>query len=372
MPVYKDDNPTKDGRKYYYVISLTKGGKRKQIKSHKYKTLKEAKQAEAQTLLDIGKMPSNDITFNQASKVFLAEKKPRLKTQSYDRLEVMLGHFLRTLGDISISKLTLTDYQMALQDIDNYERNGKRLKNTYKNKLIRTFKQLLAFTDKRYDVTSNIPLKVDNYRNEDKEEMKFITYDEFKQFITVVDNPIYNALFITLYFMGLRCGEANALTWDDIDFEKGTLSVRHTVNTKKTINGNYEITSPKTKASIRTLPMPQIVSNALFGLHEHQDVFSENVSPAFVFGGQTSIPESSITKNKNKYFKLAGMSPIRIHDFRHSCASYLINNGASALLVSKWLGHANVSMTLNTYSHLWKNELTDIVSLIDKNTKIVT
>lgn len=368
MPVYKTDKPTKDGRRFYYVISYTFNGKSKQLKSKLFKTQREAKQAEAQALLDVGKAPADSITFRQASVIFLREKKPRLKTQSYDRLEVMLNHFLRTIGDIPINKLTLKDYQMALQDIDNYEFNGKKLKNTYKNKLIRTFKQLISFAEKRYDVTTNIPNKIDNYRNEDKEEMQFITYDEFQTFINVVDHPIYKALFITLYFMGLRCGEANALTWDDIDFTNNTLSVRHTVNTKKTINGSYEITSPKTKSSIRTLPMPQIVSNALLDIREHQIVFDEKVSPVFCFGGQSAIPESTITKAKNKYFAMANMKPIRIHDFRHSCASYLINNGASALLVSKWLGHANVSMTLNTYSHLWKSELTDIVGLIDKQT----
>jgi integrase len=63
--------------------------------------------------------------------------------------------------------------------------------------------------------------------------------------------------------------------------------------------------------------------------------------------------------------KAASLPHIRIHDFRHSCASLLINNGASIILVSKYLGHSNISTTLNTYSHLYKNQFDEIVNTID-------
>ena len=57
---------------------------------------------------------------------------------------------------------------------------------------------------------------------------------------------------------------------------------------------------------------------------------------------------------------------IRIHDFRHSCASLLINNGANIMIVAKYLGHAKIDETLNTYSHLFKNKMDDIVNLMNK------
>lgn len=62
------------------------------------------------------------------------------------------------------------------------------------------------------------------------------------------------------------------------------------------------------------------------------------------------------------------MKQIRIHDFRHSCASFLINYGASITLVAKYLGHSKIDETLNTYSHMYQNKLEDIVKLINKNT----
>ncbi len=57
---------------------------------------------------------------------------------------------------------------------------------------------------------------------------------------------------------------------------------------------------------------------------------------------------------------MANVKQIRIHDFRHSCASLLINQGASIALVSKYLGHSNITITLNTYTHMFQSELENI------------
>ncbi len=73
-------------------------------------------------------------------------------------------------------------------------------------------------------------------------------------------------------------------------------------------------------------------------------------------------------RSKTKaYFEAAGLEPIRLHDFRHSCASYLINNLGcdNIMLISKYLGHGDIQMTLNTYSHLWGNKLDDLVLSIN-------
>ena len=368
MPVLKSKEPTKDGRKFFYKICYTVDGKKHQLKSKKFKTKKEAERAEAEKLLELGQSVPSDITFNQVAKVFLQEKKTRVKRSTYGQVETMLGHMLYTLGDVPITSLTLRQYQDALDHLEAYEHNGKHLSNFYKNKITGTFKLLCDFAQKRYDVVTRIPDKFDNYKNEEKKEMKFITLDEFNQFASVIDNPVYLAFFTTLYFMGLRCGEANGLQWQDIDFEKKTLTIKRTVNTKRRDGKGYEITTPKTKSSARTLPLPQIVLEQLSNLKEHQYHEGLNQAEMFVFGGEKPIPETTLQNNKRYYFRDANLEPIRIHDFRHSCASYLINKGATPLLVSKWLGHANVTMTMNTYSHLWKSELLDIVGVIDRDT----
>ena len=357
MPVYRDNRRGS----FYYSFSFH--GRR--VRSKDFPTRKEAEKAMAVALLEAEKMPADSLTFQQVADVFLKEKQSRLKRQSYDRLKTMLGHFLAVLGDVRVDRLTLSQYKESLAYIDSYTFHGKALKNSYKNKVVRTFKQLCQFASKRYDLTTTIPDKFDPYTNEEKTEMAFITLEQFRRLLSVIEDVTDRALFTCLFYLGLRIGEANALTWADVT---DTVTVNKTVTTKvKNGEDQFLVTTPKTSSSYRTLPLPRAVREAFTAL---SDNLSEELKrpSCFIFGGQKPIPESSLQTRKNRYFKEAGLQPIRLHDFRHSCASFLINNGATPLLVSKWLGHANVSMTLNTYSHLWKSELDEIVQTIDAKT----
>lgn len=64
-----------------------------------------------------------------------------------------------------------------------------------------------------------------------------------------------------------------------------------------------------------------------------------------------------LRRKKNEFAKKTGVKQIRIHDFRHSCASLLINNGANVTIVAKYLGHSKIDETLNTYSYVFKINL---------------
>lgn len=367
MPVYKDKRKTKDNRQYYYSIHYVDSfGKSHRIQSKRYATKKEAEKQEAIKLLELDKIASDNMTFNQAANLFLADKEKRIRYSSFLFTKNALKYGLEIFGNTQINKLTTQQYQEFLVSLDNIKRNGKPVSNKFKNRAILTIKQLLDFTNKRFDLTSYVPTRFENFKNEDKKEMQFITHDEFKKFIDIVDDPVYKTLFLILFYMGLRIGEANGLQWSCIDFDKKLLYVKQQINTKlKDKEGNYVVSPPKTKSSIRTLPLPQIVSNALLELHDCYSKYDSFNDGWYVFGGYKPIPNSSIQKNKTDCFKKANVKEIRLHDFRHSCASYLINNGASPLLVSKWLGHSDITMTLNTYSHLYKSELEDVVNKIN-------
>ncbi len=88
----------------------------------------------------------------------------------------------------------------------------------------------------------------------------------------------------------------------------------------------------------------------------------------FVIGDIAPQISSTITARKNRNCEIAGVKQIRIHDFRHSCAFLLIYKGANIITVSKFLGHTKIDETLNTYSHMFKNKLNDIVNTINKLT----
>ena len=86
----------------------------------------------------------------------------------------------------------------------------------------------------------------------------------------------------------------------------------------------------------------------------------------FVVSDAKPIADSNIYLRRTKLANLAGLKVIRIHDFRHSCASLLINNGANVTLVAKYLGHTKIEETLNTYTLLFNSALNEVVDLIDK------
>ena len=90
----------------------------------------------------------------------------------------------------------------------------------------------------------------------------------------------------------------------------------------------------------------------------------------FVFGGDSAIGITTIDREFRKAIKESGVSPIRLHDMRHSHASYLLNNGANILAVSKRLGHATVTQTLETYAHLMQDTEEKMIEIIEERSKI--
>ena len=239
-----------------------------------------------------------------------------------------------------------------------------------KNGYYKFFKNLLNYGTKWHNFNfAPIYNKMEKFNDPNAlpKEMDFYTFEEFQKFMSVIDDIKFKALFEILYFCGLRRGELRGLSWDNINFEDKTLSIVKNVTNMCGNHGYWQITTPKTRTNTRTLPMPDILVNDLKKLKEynmkHQYQFTQKY---FVFGDINPIHPDVLRRHKNEYAKKAEVKEIRIHDFRHSCASLLINNGANIMIVAKYLGHAKIDETLNTYSHLFKNKMDDIVNLMNK------
>ena len=111
--------------------------------------------------------------------------------------------------------------------------------------------------------------------------------------------------------------------------------------------------------------MPEVLVNCLkkAKLEAKQlNGFNENY---FVAEDAFPISSNALTDRKNTNFEKAGVKQIRLHDFRHSCASLLINKGANIQVVAKYLWHTKIEETLKTYSHLFISTLDEIINIID-------
>lgn len=214
-------------------------------------------------------------------------------------------------------------------------------------------------------------------KDEVRKEMNFWEPEEFQRFIDNVDDQELHLFYIFLFYMGTRRGEALALQWKDIDFEKHSVSIYKTVTYK--IKGKpWEITSPKTQNSIRNIPMFKIVEDELLvwkKVCEKKYGFSEQ---CYVFGFSRPLaaerPRKKMVDILNKINDGLPvdqqLKKIRIHDFRHSHASWLINNmgkyNFSDFDIAKRLGDT-VQMLHSTYAHQFKDAGKNIINSMEGN-----
>ena len=353
----------KSGIKYSFTLRYKDiYGNTKQYTSKGYNTKREAELEEAKFRIKIQekKTTFTSITFKDVYQEYIEYKSKLVKLQTLNKIKE-LSKYLQPIMDVKVNDLDLATYNKfnLYVDKEGYSVN-------HKNKILNLLKSLVNYSHKYYNTSDTILTFIENYKevNPFKKEMQFFTYEEFLKFESVIDELDYKTFFEVLYYLGLRQGEACSLTWSDIDFNKSEVSINKTITTK--LKGQlYTISSPKTKKSNRVLPIPKKLLESLKTMKNNAMKKKYFKETWFVFGDELPFRETTIQIRKNKYCRLAGVKQIRIHDFRHSCASFLIQNGASIVLVSKYLGHSKISITLDTYTHLYENELKKVSNLID-------
>lgn len=210
---------------------------------------------------------------------------------------------------------------------------------------------ILNYGIKFYGLKNNVASLTGNFKrkNELKKKVEFYTYEEFSKFINVVNDNVYKALFDTLYFTGVRQGEALALNWNDL--KKDSLEINKTIS-KESVNGNRVINTPKTDKLNRVI---KIDDDLIKELNELKEFYKNTINfeeDWFIFGGLKPLAPTTIRRRKEKYCELANVKKIKIHEFRHSHASLLISMNVPITVISERLGHSDTNMTFNTYSHM--------------------
>ena len=357
---------TKDGRKwYFYTYIYQPNGQRKKYNSKLYLTKGEASLAEKDFITKIDKKEINtvDMTFDDLYKEFYAYKEDKVKVTTMRTYKERVRHF-EMFNNVKLRDFNINHYLKWRSYVQSLPISIKT-----KNHYHKFFKEILNYGTRWHDLNfTSIYNKMEKFSDPNAlpREMEFYTYDEFKKFLSVEEDIKFKALFETLYFCGLRRGELRGLTWDNINFKDKTLSVVKNVVNENGDNGYWRITTPKTRTSTRTIPMPKALIDDLMKLKEQCKAYYSWNENWFVFGDINPLHPDVLRRRKNDNAKKAGVKQIRIHDFRHSCASVLINNGANIMIVAKYLGHAKIDETLNTYSHLFKNKMDDIVNVINE------
>lgn len=196
-------------------------------------------------------------------------------------------------------------------------------------------------------------------------DMNIWTIEEFEKFIRCVQGEAYQAIFMTLFYTGMRKGEALALTWNDLKDHK--ISIDKSLSRKTDLDSSYEVKEPKTVSSIRDIKINDGLYEYLLSYKEKQMNKAGFSEDWYMFGTEVPLVENTLTRVKDRAIDKAVVKRIHIHDFRHSHASNLIADGMNIVAVSKRLGHSNVAMTLEIYTHLLQKNDDELIKNLESN-----
>ncbi len=203
----------------------------------------------------------------------------------------------------------------------------------------------------------------------ERHEVEPLTPDQVMTFLEAAQEDRLHALFTLAATTGLRLGELLALRWSDINLAESTLTVRQTL-TKN--DGKFEIGTPKTNASRRTLDLPVIACKALKRWRREQAAERLKLSGAWatdlVFTttiGTVLNPHNIRNRSLKSVLERAGLPKIRFHDLRHTAATLMLAQGVQPRVLQDVLGHSDIRMTLGLYSHVLREQKKAAAQAID-------
>jgi integrase len=194
-----------------------------------------------------------------------------------------------------------------------------------------------------------------------KKDIRPLTPQQVRRLLTEARGDLFEALYVVAVTAGLRQGELLGLMWEDVDLEYGVLQVRRTLQALGFPKGApATLTEPKTPRSRRSIRFTTLAMEALKKHRKRQKQEQAAARDAWkdwglVFPTQVGTPVNYANLNHRSFkplLKRAGLPPIRFHDLRHTCATLLLSRNVHPKIVSEMLGHSNISITLDTYSHV--------------------
>jgi integrase len=285
--------------------------------------------------------------------------------------ELIKHHLAPALGKKQLAKLSPHDVQSFLNERLQSGLSPKTVKH-----LNDTLRAALNVAIKWGAIHRNVATLVSPPRMQ-KKEMQVFTPEQGKAFLESVKGHRLEALFWVALMLGLRRGEILGLHWSDIDLDAGTLRVNQAL---QRVNGQLLLSEPKTEKSRRALPLPSVLADVLRvhrsrQLEERLRAGEHWQQTNFVFTTQLGTPieprnlnrsfDALIVKANKTRNESDKLPRIRFHDLRHSCATLLLVQGVSPRTIMEILGHSQISLTMNTYSHVLPEMTREAASVMD-------
>jgi integrase len=160
-------------------------------------------------------------------------------------------------------------------------------------------------------------------------------------------------LWATAMYAGLRCGELQALRWEDVELLDGVIDVRRGWDQ---VEGEI---APKSRTGVRKVPLPSVLRDQLEALYARN-------GDGLVFGnGARPFDPRRVAQHARKAWEDRDLDGLTLHECRHTYASFMIAAGANAKALSTYLGHANIAITMDRYGHLMPGNEAEAAGLLD-------
>ena len=272
------------------------------------------------------------------------------------------------LGKIPLKNLKNDTIQIWVNTLTQKGLSPKTIRNAYNN-LNAALKKAVLLRMIPYNPCEGTALpKLKRYQG------KVYTPEQIQQVLSIAENTTMYLPLVLALLTGMRRGEICALKWQNIDFKKKQIHIcENRVHGDRTQGVQTVIEkAPKSEASNRTIPMSPELTGILSAARLRYYNEAAEYGPAFrdlgyVLHNENGTPyhPDSLTTKWRRFVEANELPSIRFHDLRHSNATVLISAGVSAKTVQKLLGHSDISITLNTYTHVLPSMEQSAVETLD-------
>lgn len=216
-----------------------------------------------------------------------------------------------------------------------------------------------------------------------KYEAKVLSMEAVEKLVREAKGDELYPIVITTAYTGMRKGEIMALKWENVDFDERKIYIKNSLcrveseqlDEKGHRVTHYEIMEPKTKKSIRTIPMMNQVYDALREQQQRQAQDKDRVGDkyldqGFVFADPIGqhLGQRDFNKKYNAFLEKYGVDKIRFHDLRHTFATLLVESDISLKLVQELLGHSNIATSMDIYTHVSSEKKEQVISKLQEKT----
>lgn len=363
---------------YLGVDKVTGKGVKTSITGRTKKEVKQKTKEAEITFLQNGStrfQASNITTYKELASLWWESYKHTVKPNTQLNVRRLLdNHILPLFGSYKLDKLTTPLIQNIVNKLADKTNKGEEGAFLYYDSLHALNKRILQYGVVMQAIPFNPAREVILPRNTQKakrEKIKHFDNQELKKFLDYLDSLnlnkfryyYENTLYKFLLATGCRINEALALSWSDIDLDNAVVHIT------KTLNYKQETNSPKSKASLRDIDIDQATVSMLkqYRLRQTKEAWKIGKSESIVFSDFIhEFPNNRTLQTRLRtHFKRANVTNIGFHGFRHTHASLLLNSGIPYKELQHRLGHSTLSMTMDIYSHLSKENAKKAVSFYE-------